>query len=394
MTVLTTDNRRSYTGDGSTTVFAFPVFFLEDADVKVAVRVNDVEGTPIFNTDYTVSGAGNPSGGTVTFTVAPVSGATVVIFNDPALTQTVDYQDNDEFPAETHERALDKLTLVCQRITARLSRMLQYDETAPEVLSASDLIGRVTAAETARDQAQAAQSGAETAETNAAASAASASAAASSAATDAAAGVTTQLSGFVTDAQSARDAAATSATEAAASAASVDGPTLRADIDALQAATNFAAFPSNFVSAAAQTIGSAVKAWTKAYLSAIEGVGTNTTIKRVGGTNTTAIVDGLAKILGNLNGTGTIAFRDSIGLSSATDNGTGDYTFNFTHHMSNADYFPQVVGDSDFVNVSGLGPVQFDGAPTASSLRVQCASSTPAVLDYVIVSLVILGTLA
>ena len=164
MTVLTTDNRRSYTGDGSTTVFAFPVFFLEEADVKVALRVNDVESTPVFNTDYTVSGAGNPSGGSVTFTTAPVSGATVILFNDPALTQTVDYQDNDEFPAETHERALDKLTLLVQRLSARLARTLQYDETAPTVLTASQVLTRVDDAETARDQAQAAQVAAQTAQ--------------------------------------------------------------------------------------------------------------------------------------------------------------------------------------------------------------------------------------
>ena len=192
MTVLTTDNRRSYTGDGSTTVFAFPVFFLQAADVKVALRVNDVESTPVFNTDYTVSGAGNPSGGSVTFATAPVSGSTVVLFADPPLTQTVDYQEGDDFPAETHERALDKLTLLVQRLSARVARTLQYDETAPEVLSASDLIGRVTAAETARDQAQASQVAAATSETNAAAS----------------------------------------ASAAAISAASVDGPALQAGIDA------------------------------------------------------------------------------------------------------------------------------------------------------------------
>ena len=192
MTVLTTDNRRSYTGDGSTTVFAFPVFFLDAADVKAALRVNDLETSLVFNVDYTVAGAGNPSGGSVTFTTAPVSGSTVVLFADPPMTQTVDYQDGDEFPAETHEHALDKLTLLVQRLSARVARTLQYDETAPEVLSASDLIGRVTAAETARDQAQTAQAAAATSETNAAAS----------------------------------------ATQAAASAASVNSPALQAAIDA------------------------------------------------------------------------------------------------------------------------------------------------------------------
>lgn len=249
MTVLTTDNRRSYAGDGSTTLFAFPVFFLEEADVKVALRVNDVETSPVFNVDYTVSGAGNPGGGSVTFMVAPASGATVVLFNDPALTQTVDYQDNDEFPAETHERALDKLTLVCQRITARLGRMLQYDETETEVLSASDLIGRVQDAETARDAAQVAQSAAETAEAGAETAATSASTAASTAATDAASSVSSQLSGFVGDAEDARDAA--QAAQLAAEAVSPPFPI--AQVTGLQPALDAASPPATIAHFARMT---------------------------------------------------------------------------------------------------------------------------------------------
>lgn len=154
MTILSTDNRRVYSGNGSTTVFSFPVRFLEAEDVKVAVRVSDVETELTQGVDFSVSGAGNPAGGSVTFTVAPVSGATVVIYNDPVLTQSVDYRDDDEFPAETHERALDKLTLIVQRLGARLARTLQYDETAPTILTASEVLTRVDDAETARDEAQ------------------------------------------------------------------------------------------------------------------------------------------------------------------------------------------------------------------------------------------------
>ena len=231
MTILSVDNRRSYSGDGSTTVFSFPVRFLEDADVKVALRVNDVESEPVLNTDYSVTGAGNPAGGSVTFSVAPVAGATMVIYNDPALTQSVDYRDDDEFPAETHERALDKLTLIVQRLSDRFERTLQFEETEDNPLSAQDVLTRISDAETARDQAQAAatETAADLAETSqdvidAGTARAGAEAAAGSAATDAANAVNAQLAQHVLDAQQA-------ASDAQAAASSVDGPGLQAQID-------------------------------------------------------------------------------------------------------------------------------------------------------------------
>jgi hypothetical protein len=65
-------------------------------------------------THYTVLGAGDASG-TVTFVTAPPSTQKVVIYNDPPLTQLVDYIAGGSFPAETHEEALDRLTIQQKR---------------------------------------------------------------------------------------------------------------------------------------------------------------------------------------------------------------------------------------------------------------------------------------
>ena len=67
MTISTTESRKSYTGNGSTVAFSFPYKFLADCDLKV--YVDNVLKT--LTTDYTVSGAGSDSGGTVTFVTAP-----------------------------------------------------------------------------------------------------------------------------------------------------------------------------------------------------------------------------------------------------------------------------------------------------------------------------------
>ena len=70
--------------------------------------------------DYTVELSSNPNetintGGTVTFTRPHPAGATgVVIGRDTEQTQLVDYQPYGPFPAETHEFALDKITLILQ----------------------------------------------------------------------------------------------------------------------------------------------------------------------------------------------------------------------------------------------------------------------------------------
>ena len=73
-----------------------------------------VEAVQSIYTHYTVLGAGDANG-TVTFVTAPPSTQRVVIYNDPPLTQLVDYLAGDTFPAETHETALDRLTIQQKR---------------------------------------------------------------------------------------------------------------------------------------------------------------------------------------------------------------------------------------------------------------------------------------
>ena len=67
MTVSTTTSKVSYSGNGSTTAFSVGFYFLANSHLKVIVRASDgTETVKTLTTDYTVSGAGNPSGGTVT----------------------------------------------------------------------------------------------------------------------------------------------------------------------------------------------------------------------------------------------------------------------------------------------------------------------------------------
>lgn len=128
MTVSSTTSRTSYAGNGATTAFNVPFYFLADADLVVIRTTSGIDTTLVLNTDYTVTGAGVPAGGTVTTTTAPAVGSTLTIYRDPPATQPVDYQPNDAFPAETHERALDRVTMLVQRDRDLITRSVRLPD--------------------------------------------------------------------------------------------------------------------------------------------------------------------------------------------------------------------------------------------------------------------------
>lgn len=130
MTVSSQTSKVSYAGNGSTVTFSVPFYFLAAGDLKVIYRAaNGTETVKVLTTDYTVSGAGNQAGGSITTTSAPAAGITVVIARNTPYTQEVDYQPNDPFPAETHEQALDKLTMEVQQVKEAVDRAIKLSQT-------------------------------------------------------------------------------------------------------------------------------------------------------------------------------------------------------------------------------------------------------------------------
>lgn len=122
MTVTAQNNRISYTGNGVTTSFSFPYYFIAATDMKVYVA--GVLKT--LTTDYTISGTAPYTGGAnIVFGAAPANLASIVLLADPAITQGVDLVDNDNFPVEASvETPLDRLTLICRRLYDLISRSI------------------------------------------------------------------------------------------------------------------------------------------------------------------------------------------------------------------------------------------------------------------------------
>jgi hypothetical protein len=130
MSVSSTTTKVSYAGNGSTTVFAYTFKIFAAADLEVIVRAaNGTETTKTLTTHYSVSGAGEEVGGNVTMVTAPASGETLFLRRNLTLTQGTDYVENDPFPANSHENALDRLTFITQGIQEELDRAIKASKT-------------------------------------------------------------------------------------------------------------------------------------------------------------------------------------------------------------------------------------------------------------------------
>mgnify|MGYP003636025337 CR=1 FL=1 len=152
MTISSTTNTVSYTGTGSATSFAVTyVFFgtgttaeIEVVEVVIATGAETVKSN---GSDFTVSG-GSGATGTVTAAVAPANTVKWVINRATTQTQETDYVENDPFPAESHEEALDRLTAIAQEEQRALDRTAQlpdgytgsFDPTLPTVITGSTVL--------------------------------------------------------------------------------------------------------------------------------------------------------------------------------------------------------------------------------------------------------------
>lgn len=130
MTVATTTNRVSYTGNGSTTAFSVTFPFYDNTDLQVIERViaTGVETTKTLITHYTVTG-GSGSTGTVTAVTAPASTVQWTIKRVLPRTQGTDLTPNDPFPANSVEQVFDRAVMLIQEIEEITSRCLRFPAT-------------------------------------------------------------------------------------------------------------------------------------------------------------------------------------------------------------------------------------------------------------------------
>jgi hypothetical protein len=114
MTVSSAVSRMDYIGNGALATYPFTFEIYINTDLKVYVA--GVLKTVDVHYTIPVAGINNPAGGNVVFVVGsiPVLNAAIAIILDLPLTQLINYVEGDKFPAETHEKALDRQVKIAQ----------------------------------------------------------------------------------------------------------------------------------------------------------------------------------------------------------------------------------------------------------------------------------------
>ncbi|MDB5433561.1 MAG: hypothetical protein JWP35_4677 [Caulobacter sp.] len=112
MTISAQPTPKTYTCAGTTGPYGFPYRFLTTADLLVTrISAGGVRTGLDLGADYSVSGAGDNAGGAVS-TVASYADGQIEVWLAVEETQNTAYTPGDPFPANAHESALDKLTLL------------------------------------------------------------------------------------------------------------------------------------------------------------------------------------------------------------------------------------------------------------------------------------------
>lgn len=123
MSISNPQQKVSYTGNNTTTVFTIPFYFQNATDID-AVQIVAATGTVLHPpSGITIAGAGVSSGGSLTFSVAPATGDTIIIRRIVSLTQPNHFVDGEAFSAASFETPLDHGIMAAQQLEEELSRV-------------------------------------------------------------------------------------------------------------------------------------------------------------------------------------------------------------------------------------------------------------------------------
>jgi hypothetical protein len=130
--------RNAYTASSGQTVFpySFPIFAASDLVVyRAGVRL-------ALGTDYTVSGAGQTAGGSVTLTSGATAGASIILLRDTPESRTSDYVDGGDFRADTINTDLDRLVAMVQQLARDIGRAVRLADLDPAAALAALPVSR------------------------------------------------------------------------------------------------------------------------------------------------------------------------------------------------------------------------------------------------------------
>lgn len=124
MTLSTTQATVTYTGNGVLTAFNVPFKFRSASDIRATlITIATGVGTVLNSSQFSVSGAGSESGGTLTYNPGTPMPATQKLQIDRVLSivQSSDFMREGALDVENLEAALDSLTMMVQQVEAALA---------------------------------------------------------------------------------------------------------------------------------------------------------------------------------------------------------------------------------------------------------------------------------
>jgi len=127
MSVSSTSRSTTYVLNQTTSAFNFTWRALTSAltDIKCIITTNSTDQILTYSTDYTVTISTTGVGGTVNLiSPATKSKGTLTVYRETTNTQSSDYDDYNQFPANTLEEDLDRRTLVSQEQAEAQTRAL------------------------------------------------------------------------------------------------------------------------------------------------------------------------------------------------------------------------------------------------------------------------------
>ena len=121
-------------GSGETISVGF--YFLATTDLTVIKTVAGVDSTLVLGTHYTVSGAGNELGGSITM-IGGANGDVITIYRAVAFNQDTELTYAGQQPAATLERGYDRLVMQVQKLGEQVKRALRIPVSNAEVAEMS-----------------------------------------------------------------------------------------------------------------------------------------------------------------------------------------------------------------------------------------------------------------
>lgn len=131
MSISSTNSRNNYTGNNTTATYNYTFRILDQDDLLVTVRdTSDVETTLTISTDYTVTGVGSLSGGTIVLTAGNLAtGYVLSIRRVVPLVQETDIRNQGAFYPEIHEDQFDRQVMMAQQQQDEVDRAVKLAET-------------------------------------------------------------------------------------------------------------------------------------------------------------------------------------------------------------------------------------------------------------------------